>query len=173
MRIFPRTIPAESSKPSPAGDDHVGFHISPNLGEPLKPLKRIASGGEMSRIMLAMKAAAADKHLIPTMIFDEIDTGISGRVANVVAEKMDDIGAVSSGDLCVAHLPQIAAMADHQYLVEKSVTGERTVTTLKELDYEQRVDAVASLIGVQSMGESSGKAHAWNMIEAASNRKKS
>ena len=81
-------------QPSAEGDDHIGFHISPNLGEPLKPLKKIASGGELSRIMLAMKAAAADKHLIPTMIFDEIDTGISGRIAGVVAEKMDDIAGI-------------------------------------------------------------------------------
>ncbi len=158
-------------QPSPEGDDHIGFHISPNLGEPLKPLKRIASGGEMSRIMLAMKAAAADKHLIPTMIFDEIDTGISGRIASVVAEKMDDIARYHQV-ICVSHLPQIAAMADRQYLVAKSVTGERTVTTIRELDYEQRVDAVAALLGTQSMDSSSGKVHAWNMIEAARNRKK-
>ncbi|MFH1511946.1 MAG: DNA repair protein RecN, partial [Bacillota bacterium] len=153
------------------GDDHIGFHISPNIGEPLKPLKRIASGGEMSRIMLAMKAAAADKNLIPTMIFDEIDTGISGRIANVVAEKMDDIARYHQV-ICVSHLPQIAAMADHQYLVEKTVSGLRTVTTLKELGYEQRVDAVASLLGTRSMSENSGTVHAWNMIEAARNRKK-
>lgn len=158
-------------QPSPAGDDHVAFHIAPNPGEPLKPLKRIASGGEMSRIMLAMKAAAADKRLIPTMIFDEIDTGISGRIAGVVAEKMDDIARYHQV-ICVSHLPQIAAMADRQYLVEKRVLQGRTVTTLKELDYEQRVDAVASLMGTQDMGESSGKLHAWNMVEAARNRKK-
>lgn len=158
-------------QPSPEGDDHIAFHISPNLGEPPKPLKRIASGGEMSRIMLAMKAAAADKHLISTMIFDEIDTGISGRIGNVVAEKMDDIARYHQV-VCVSHLPQIAAMADHQYLVEKSVTGERTITSLRELDYEQRVDAVAGLLGTQSMGESSGKLHAWNMVEAAQNRKR-
>ncbi|MBN1777473.1 MAG: DNA repair protein RecN [Clostridiales bacterium] len=158
-------------QPSPEGDDHVGFHISPNLGEPLKPLKRIASGGEMSRIMLAMKAAAADKRLIPTMIFDEIDTGISGRVAGVVAEKMDDI-ARHHQVICVSHLPQIAAMADHQYLVEKQVSGDRTITTLRELDYEERVDAVASLLGTQDLGGSSGKLHARNMVEAAQNRKK-
>jgi len=158
-------------QPSPEGDDHIGFHISPNLGEPLKPLKRIASGGELSRIMLAMKAAAADKRLIPTMIFDEIDTGISGRVAGVVAEKMDDIARYHQV-ICVSHLPQIAAMADRQYLVEKQVSGERTVTTLRELDYEQRVDAVASLLGTRDAGGSSGKLHAKNMVEAAQSRKK-
>ena len=168
--VFTPHDPNGRQQPSPEGDDHIAFHIAPNLGEPLKPLKRIASGGEMSRIMLAMKAAAADKRLIPTMIFDEIDTGISGRVAGVVAEKMDDIARYHQV-ICVSHLPQIAAMADHQYLVEKRVSQGRTVTTLKELDYEQRVDAVASLIGTQDF-ESSGKLHAWNMVEAAQNRKK-
>jgi DNA repair protein RecN (Recombination protein N) len=158
-------------QPSAEGDDRVGFHISPNVGEPLKPLKKIASGGELSRMMLAMKAAAADKNLIPTMIFDEIDTGISGRVAGVVAEKMDDIARYRQV-ICVSHLPQIAAMADHQYLVEKGVAGDRTVTTLRELDDEQRVDAVASLLGAQSLDPASGKTHARNMIEAAKNRKR-
>ena len=128
-----RMTQAANSSRLPRATTHIGFHISPNLGEPLKPLKKIASGGEMSRIMLAMKAAAADKHLIPTMIFDEIDTGISGRIAGVVAEKMDDIARYHQV-ICVSHLPQIAAMADHQYLVEKSVTGERTITTLQELE---------------------------------------
>lgn len=158
-------------QPSSEGDDRVGFHISPNVGEPLKPLKKIASGGELSRMMLAMKAAAADKNMIPTMIFDEIDTGISGRVAGVVAEKMDDIARYRQV-ICVSHLPQIAAMADHQYLVEKSVTGDRTVTTLRELDDGQRVSAVASLLGVQTLDPASGEAHARNMIEAARNRKR-
>jgi len=169
--VFTPHDPSGKQQPSPEGDDHVGFHISPNVGEPLKPLKKIASGGELSRMMLAMKAAAADKNLIPTMIFDEIDTGISGRIAGVVAEKMDDIARYRQV-ICVSHLPQIAAMADHQYLVEKSVTGERTVTTLHELNYEQRVDEVASLMGVQTLDSSSGKVHAWNMIEAAKNRKR-
>jgi len=158
-------------QPSPEGDDHVGFHISPNVGEPPKPLKKIASGGELSRIMLAMKAAAADKHLIPTMIFDEIDTGISGRIAGVVAEKMDAIARYHQV-ICVSHLPQIAAMADHQYLVEKNVTGERTVTTLKELDYEKRIEAVAGLLGAQPTDAASGVVHARNMIEAAQGRKR-
>jgi DNA repair protein RecN (Recombination protein N) len=169
--VFTPRDPNGRQQPSPEGDDHIAFHIAPNLGEPLKPLKRIASGGEMSRIMLAMKAAAADKRMIPTMIFDEIDTGISGRVASVVAEKMDDIARYHQV-ICVSHLPQIAAMADHQYLVEKRVSQGRTVTTLKELDYEQRVDAVASLLGTQELEESSGKLHAFNLVEAARNRKK-
>ncbi|HPJ01221.1 MAG TPA: DNA repair protein RecN [Candidatus Limiplasma sp.] len=168
--VFTPHDPNGRQQPSPDGDDHISFHIAPNIGEPLKPLKRIASGGEMSRIMLAMKAVAADKRLIPTMIFDEIDTGISGRVAGVVAEKMDDIARYHQV-ICVSHLPQIAAMADHQYLVEKRVSQGRTVTTLRQLNDEQRVDAVASLIGTQDMGENSGKLHARNMVDAARNRK--
>ena len=158
-------------QPSPEGDDHVGFHIAANIGEPLKPLRKTASGGEMSRIMLAMKAAAADKNLISTMIFDEIDTGISGRIANVVGEKMDDIARFHQV-ICVSHLPQIAAMADHQYLVEKGIVNQRTVTTLRELDAQQRIQAVASLLGAQNMDADSGRIHAKNMIEAAQNRKR-
>ncbi len=157
-------------QPSPEGDDHVGFHIAANIGEPLKPLRKTASGGEMSRIMLAMKAAAADKNLISTMIFDEIDTGISGRIANVVGEKMDDIARYHQV-ICVSHLPQIAAMADHQYLVEKSVINQRTVTTLRELNDGERVQAVASLLGTHGMDTDSGLVHARNMIDAARSRK--
>ncbi len=169
--VFTPHDPSGRQQPSPDGDDHVAFYIAPNIGEPAKPLRRIASGGEMSRIMLAMKAAAADKKLIPTMIFDEIDTGISGRVAGVVAEKMDDIARYHQV-ICVSHLPQIAAMADHQYLVEKKVKQGRTITTLRELTKEQRIDAVASLLGMQDAGEESGRVHAANMVEAAQTRKR-
>ena len=169
--VFTPHDPSGRQQPSPDGDDHVAFYIAPNIGEPAKPLRRIASGGEMSRIMLAMKAAAADKKLIPTMIFDEIDTGISGRVAGVVAEKMDDIARYHQV-ICVSHLPQIAAMADHQYLVEKKVKQGRTITTLRELTKEQRIDAVASLLGMQAAGEESGRAHAANMVEVAQTRKR-
>ena len=169
--VFTPHDPSGKQQPSAEGDDRVEFYIAPNVGEPPKPLRKIASGGELSRLMLAMKAAAADKHLIPTMIFDEIDTGISGRIAGVVAEKMDAIARYHQV-ICVSHLPQIASMADHQYLVEKKVAGERTVTTLKELDRNQRIEAVAGLFGVQPLNSASGIAHARNMIEAAQGRKR-
>ena len=96
--------------PSQQGDDQVEFFIAPNLGEPLKPLEKIASGGELSRLMLALKTAGASRNMVPCMIFDEVDTGISGMVATVVAEKMAQIARYHQV-ICVTHLAQIAAMA--------------------------------------------------------------
>ena len=123
--------PNESGRPTmptPIGDDRIEFMISPNPGEPLKPLAKIASGGELSRLMLAIKTLEAAHTGVESMVFDEIDTGISGRMAQVVA------------------LPQIAAAADYQYLVRKAVTGERTNTFVAELDEEGRKEEVARMI---------------------------
>ena len=106
--------------------------ISPNTGEPLKPLSKIASGGELSRLMLAIKSLEAEKGGVGTMVFDEIDTGISGRMAQVVAEKMALI-ARKRQVICVTHLPQIAAMAAHEFLVVKRVDGELTNTSARLL----------------------------------------
>src|SRR5690606_15439353 len=100
------------------GIDSAEFYISTNAGEPEKPLKKVASGGEVSRIMLAIKNIAADRGGIPTVIFDEIDTGISGRMAQVVAEKLPTISR-SRQVICVTHLPQIACMGDRHFLVSK------------------------------------------------------
>jgi DNA repair protein RecN (Recombination protein N) len=168
--VFAQPEPDQRRVPSPNGDDHVQFHIAPNVGEPLKPLAKTASGGELSRLMLAMKAAAADRNRIPTMIFDEIDTGISGHIANVVGEKMDDIARYRQV-VCVTHLAQIAAMADTQYRVEKHVAGERTITTVETLDSEQRVAEIGRLVGGDDLKQSSGMAHARNMLAAAWDRK--
>ena len=140
--------PNESGRPmmpTPLGDDRIEFMISPNPGEPLKPLARIASGGELSRLMLAVKTLEASHTGVESMVFDEIDTGISGRMAQVVAEKMIAI----SGDhqvICVTHLPQIAAAADYQYLVQKAVSGERTSTSVAELDGNGRKAELARMI---------------------------
>ncbi|MBR2571892.1 MAG: DNA repair protein RecN [Clostridia bacterium] len=128
-----------------AGWDQVEFLISPNPGEPLKPLANIASGGELSRIMLGMKAIQADEGGVGVMIFDEIDTGISGRMAQVVAEKMAQI-AGRRQVLCVTHLAQIACMADEQYLVEKTACGERTGTGVHRLSQQQRVQEIARMV---------------------------
>ncbi|MCE5342737.1 MAG: DNA repair protein RecN [Eubacteriales bacterium] len=167
---FTQPAPGQKQVPSTHGDDHVEFFIAPNVGEPLKPLVKTASGGELSRIMLALKAAAADHAMIPTMIFDEIDTGISGRVAGVVAEKMDDIARFHQV-ICVTHLAQIAAMADVQYRVEKNVQGDRTLTTVAELSPGERVEEIARLVGVGEQHYESGVVHARNLLAAAWERK--
>jgi DNA repair protein RecN (Recombination protein N) len=128
------------------GRDNVEFMISPNIGEPLKPLAKIASGGEMSRIMLALKSILANADNTPTFIFDEIDTGISGRTAQQVAEKL----AVISNDhqiICITHLPQIAAMADRHYLIEKSDDTSRTSTSIISLEEKESIAELARLLG--------------------------
>jgi len=130
----------------PDGNDQVEFMISPNPGEPEKPLKRIASGGEMSRIMLAIKTILADADHMDTVIFDEVDTGVSGRTAQQVAEKLMGISRRRQ-ILCITHLPQIAAMADTHFLIEKSVEGERTVTRVFPLESDTMTSELARLIG--------------------------
>lgn len=157
--VFEALEPGQKKVPTPEGDDHVVFYIAPNPGEPLKPLDKTASGGELSRLMLALKAAGAAHEGIPVMIFDEIDTGISGHIAQVVAEKMASIAGYHQV-LCVTHLAQIAAMADYQYLVAKKVVGERTFTNVTQLDKQGRIDEVARLIGVSNDQQESGIAHA-------------
>lgn len=128
------------------GWDKVEFLISANRGETLKPLSKIASGGEMSRVMLAIKTVLADIDNIETLIFDEIDTGVSGRTAQKVAEKMKYISN-NHQILCITHLPQIAAMADSHYLIEKKEQNNRTVTQVFDLTSEQSVSELARLIG--------------------------
>jgi len=130
----------------PDGNDEVEFQISPNPGEPLKSLKRIASGGEMSRVMLAIKTVLADADRIGTVIFDEVDAGISGRTAQQVAEKLRGISR-NRQILCITHLPQIAAMADTHFRIEKQTEGDRTVTSVYPLGFEDMIDELARLIG--------------------------
>lgn len=147
--------------PDALGGESVLFLIAPNRGEKLQSLSKTASGGELSRLMLAIKAAAAEKSLIPSMIFDEIDTGISGHAAQVVAQKMGHI-AKSHQVLCVTHLQQIAAAADHQYLVEKTFDGSRTVTNLRALTYDERVGEIARMLGGD---KESALSHAREMLK--------
>lgn len=128
------------------GCDEAEFLISTNPGEPVKPLGMVASGGELSRIMLAIKAVLAETDEIPTLIFDEIDTGISGRTAQKVSEKLSYIGK-SHQVICITHLPQIAAMADAHYEIVKSAVDGRTTTTIHQLDYEQMIQELARLLG--------------------------
>lgn len=128
------------------GFDSCEFMISLNMGEQLKPLTKVASGGELSRIMLAMKSVLASQDEIPTLIFDEIDTGISGRTAQKVSEKMVQIGAEHQ-ILCITHLSQIAAMADAHFLIEKGVEDGRTRTSIRELQREETYTELARMLG--------------------------
>lgn len=128
------------------GMDEVEFLISTNPGEPVRPLGKVASGGELSRIMLAIKTVLADHDEIETLIFDEIDVGISGRTAQKVSEKLALIGR-SHQVLCITHLPQIAAMADFHYVIEKQVLNEETVTSIKKLGEEESIKELARILG--------------------------
>ncbi len=156
--------------PSQTGDDELEFMISPNPGEPLKPLARIASGGELSRLMLAIKSLEADNSGVNCMVFDEIDTGISGRMAQVVAEKMVHI-ARNRQVICVSHLSQIVAAADYQYLVAKEVREGRTYTGVRELSRRERVEALARMIsGADGSGENAME-YAETLLKASEERK--
>ena len=128
------------------GFDNVEFLISTNRGEPLKPLSKIASGGEMSRIMLAFKKITGDYDEIPTMIFDEIDSGISGIAASVVGHKLKEIAATHQ-IICITHLPQIAAFGEHSYKIEKQTDESSTYTTITELTADEKVQEIARLLG--------------------------
>ena len=128
------------------GFDDIEYEISTNPGESVKPLGRIVSGGELSRIMLAIKAILADRDQIETLIFDEIDTGISGRTAQKVSEKMAVIGKCHQV-LCITHLPQIAAMADTHFEIEKHQKGTETITEFHPLEGDDSVRELARLLG--------------------------
>ena len=150
------------------GTDQVELLFSANLGQDLRPLVKVASGGELSRIMLALKNLSARKPGIPrSMVFDEIDTGISGRMAQVVAEKMSEIGDHHQV-ICVTHLPQIAAMADQQYLVRKFEADGKTHTEVVPLTTEMRIAEVSRMV---SGAAGSGMEHARTMLEEAAARK--
>lgn len=146
------------------GPDKIEFLISTNIGEPLKPLSKIVSGGEVSRIMLAFKNVLARTDSIGTLIFDEIDTGISGSMAYVVAEKLSRISQ-NKQVICVSHLPQIAAIADANYLISKRQQGEKMITELRRLDEEGKIAEVSRLSGGTDSQHS--LAHAREMIQKA------
>ena len=128
------------------GMDEVEFLLSPNPGEPMKPIGQAASGGDLSRVMLAVKAVLAGHDEIPTLIFDEIDAGISGRTAQMVAEKMAYI-ADTHQVICISHLAQIAAMADAHYLIEKENQENHTSTQIRLLNGEEPVRELARILG--------------------------
>ncbi len=137
---------SELKEYTPDGVDMARFMLSTNVGEVARPLSEIASGGELSRIMLAIKSSLASKYDTPTLIFDEIDVGISGRTAQKVAEKLSLI-ANNHQVICITHLPQIAAMADAHYVIEKNVENNKTSTNIRHLSDDEEIDEIARLIG--------------------------
>ncbi|MDY5976507.1 MAG: DNA repair protein RecN [Anaerovoracaceae bacterium] len=150
---------------SPEGTDSVEFMISTNRGENLKPLAKIASGGEMSRIMLAFKKIISDYDEIPTMIFDEIDSGISGITASIVAGKMRQI-ADTHQIICITHLPQIAAAGSYNFRISKHVTGNQTFTSVDPLNDKEKTEEIARLLGGTNITETTIKS-ARELIESA------
>ena len=148
-----------------SGADAVAFYMSANAGEALKPLSKVASGGELARIMLAMKNVLAEKDQVNTLIFDEVDTGVSGRAAQRVAEKLKSVAKYKQV-LCVTHLPQLAAMADTHLLIAKEERQGRTYTTVTPLDFEGRKHELARIIGGTNITEITLKS-AEEMIPAA------
>lgn len=161
---FEANVECDSEDVSPTGYDSVEFLISANAGEPLRPLAKIASGGEVSRIMLSIKSALADIDEIPTMIFDEIDTGISGAVAGAVGKKMHTLSK-NHQIICITHQAQIAACADCHFFVSKKSQAGKTKTDVKILDDEERVENIAAMISGNVVTESA-KAHARELIQS-------
>lgn len=147
------------------GVDRMEFMVAPNVGEGLKPLMKIASGGELSRMMLAIKAILAEVDAIPTMVFDEIDTGIGGRTAQAVAEKLLYI-AMARQVICVTHLPQIASLAHQHLFIEKTSDGTRTRVEVRRLELGQRVDELARMLGGAEVTETT-RQHAREMLSLA------
>lgn len=142
----------EKGKLTVNGMDSVEFLISANKGEAPKPISKIASGGELSRIMLALKSVIAGRDEIPTMIFDEIDTGVSGKAAQKIGIKLREIGKMHQV-ICVTHLSQIAVMADNHLMIEKKTVGERTETDVIQLDFDGRVSEIARIMGGENPSE--------------------
>ena len=134
------------------GIDKIEFLIAPNLGQDLMPMAKVASGGEMSRIMLGFKSIIAEKDDIPTLVFDEIDTGISGRTAQIVGNKIKEL-ARDRQIIVISHLPQIVALADTHFAIKKDVVNNSTISTIDKLNYDERVSEVARLIGGINVSE--------------------
>lgn len=151
------------------GSDEVVFYISTNVGEPPKPLTKIASGGELSRIMIALKTIFSSTMGITSIIFDEVDTGVSGRVAQAIADKISLI-SVNSQVLCISHLPQVAAMADHHYYIQKQEEDNRTFTSLCELVEDDRIDEISRMMSGEVVTEKTFQ-HAKELVEIAEEHK--
>ncbi|EAF6272603.1 DNA repair protein RecN [Listeria monocytogenes] len=163
--IFSVRFEANKMELTELGQDSVVFYMSTNPGEPLKPLAKIASGGELSRIMLALKTIFSRHQGITSIIFDEVDTGVSGRVGQAIAEKIYAV-SVGSQVLCISHLPQVAAMANHHYYITKKVQNKRTTTSVTVLKGVEKVEEISRMIAGIEVTELT-KQHAKEMIEQA------
>jgi DNA repair protein RecN (Recombination protein N) len=152
------------------GADYVEFYLTTNPGEPLKPLSKVASGGELSRIMLALKSIFSKHQGVTSIIFDEVDTGVSGRVAQAIAEKIYKV-AVNSQVLCISHLPQVAAMADTHLFISKTIKGGRTKTTVTPLDAEEKIKEIGRMISGVEITDLT-KQHAEELLQLAAENKK-
>ena len=153
---------------SETGADRATFMIAPNIGEDLKPLSTIVSGGELSRVVLALKAILAENEAVETVVFDEVDAGIGGRVADVVGEKLSLLSCYHQ-IICITHLPQIAKFGDHHFRISKQVYRGRTVTIIKPLDNKDRVKEIARMLGGVEITRAT-LAHAHEMLDMAANR---
>ena len=152
------------------GVDNIEFFISFNVGEPLKELRKVASGGEMSRVMLALKTHLLKNMQLSTIIFDEIDTGISGEVAKAVAEKMLEI-SIDTQVLAITHLPVVAAAANQHLYLTKEVVDNRTITKIKELDYNEHIKEIAKMTSAP-IGDEKAMSFASDMVHHFEKNKK-
>jgi len=163
-------IDGKHVKVGPKGYDLVKFMITTNPGEPLKDIHKVASGGELSRFMLALKRIFSKHQGVTSVIFDEVDTGVSGRVAQAMAEKIYGIAASSSQVLCISHLPQVAAMADTHLYIQKEVEDDRTKTIVSELSVEHKTEELARMISGAEMTDTT-KEHAKELLTLADQTK--
>ena len=168
--IFEIRFESEQLHFSKNGIDHIEFYISTNPGEPLKPLSKVASGGELSRIMLALKSIFSKHQGVTSIIFDEVDTGVSGRVAQSIAEKIYKV-AVGSQVLCISHLPQVAAMADTHLYIAKDIKGGRTKTSVTSLKTKEKIKEIGRMISGTEITDLT-KQHAEELLQLAGKNKK-
>ena len=152
-----------------SGRDKVEFYIQPNPGEKLRPLAKTASGGELSRLMLALKTIFSESQGVTSIIFDEVDTGVSGRVAQAIANKISEI-AQHSQVLCITHLPQVAAMSDHQYQIQKQIKQNRTETSIQKVTGKKRVAELARMLAGTEVTELTLE-HAQELVDLAETAK--
>ena len=153
----------------PKGSDEIEFYLSANKGEEAKPLNKVASGGELSRIILALKNVLSRTGSVSSIIFDEVDNGIGGAVAEIVGRKLKEVSA-SHQVICITHLPQIASFGDkHMYVAKKIVKG-RTVTFVNELDNEQKIEEISRMLGGVNVTQTTRK-HAREMLDSSGSYK--
>ncbi len=161
----PTTLPGEDFSASPAGFDQLEFVVQTNPGQTAQPLRRIASGGELSRIMLAIKGILAQGDRISVLVFDEIDSNVGGRLGSVIGRKLRNL-ATHHQVLCITHLPQIASFADRQLTVRKSVSGSQTETVVRAVEGTSRIEELAEMIGGQKVTQTN-RVQAKELLDSA------